>query len=190
MSWFSHSLEWLPGFLMSFCSNILAHTTEKTVVGLYSVVKVCWNPSISEGTEVQHHASLLLLQCFSVTTKKEAGIGEALLLFSEETETKWTRIQCGREVSGPGPKLQSPLAWLPHLAAEWQGVRCGHSRVKVCSGRTQIMKGASSWSLHCPACPSGSAAQLFGKNNPVRSTGSVNGYLPWVSLYQARPLNY
>lgn len=154
------------------------------MVGLYSIVKVCWNP-------YKHHASLLLFwQCFSVIKKEGAGIGEALCLFSDETETKVNKDPVCGEVSGPGPKLQSPLAWLPHLAAEWQGVRCGHSGVKVCSGGTQITRGASAWSLRCPACPSGSAAQPFGKNNPVRRAGSVNGYLPWVSLYQARPLNY
>lgn len=176
-------------FLMSLCSDGLAHTTqcERTV---NRVVKV-W------GTEVKHHVSFLLLwQCFTVIKRKKRKKRRELELVKPcvcLAETKWTRIQCEGEVSGPGPKLQSPLAWLPHFAAEWRGVRCGHSGVKVCSSGTQIiMKVASAWSLklHCPACPSGSATQLFGKNKPVRSTGSVNGYPPRVTLNQARPLNY
>lgn len=50
------------------------------------------------------------------------------------------------KVSRPGPKQRSSLAWLPLIAAEWQGVRCGHSGASVGSGLGADYGGALIWS--------------------------------------------
>lgn len=89
------------------------------------------------------------------------------------------------EVSGRWQELQSRLVWLPHLVIEWQGVRHDHSRVKVYSSRTQIMRAASACMAQLPLRFSSSAA--WQKQPCVEYRLSK-----WISAppYQARPLNY
>lgn len=73
-------------------------------------------------TAVKRHASFLLL-CFSEIKMK-------LELVKRLRQSEWGS-SVGRGVRSR-TELQMQLVWLPHLAAEWQAVRCGHSRLKVC----------------------------------------------------------
>lgn len=80
--------------------------------------------------------------------KKELKMGRPGRCFDDRLSEQCFSV---REVSSPRPNLQLAPAWLPHLAVEWQDVRCDPSRGKVRSGGTHI----SNWaSLREPVLPS------------------------------------
>lgn len=139
---------------MAVCRATLA-LCERTALGIYSALKVCWNPSIS-------------VKGWDITPSSQRVYKPSRRFGAEMTCTK-----CGKDVDS----RSEPFAWLPHLAAEWQGVRCARSGVKVWTSETDyrlvLLQTAPRW----PCCR-------------LATTGAGNGYRPPVLLDQARPLNY
>lgn len=114
--------------------------------------------------------------CFSVRVKPCVCLAK---------RQKRTRVQCGREVSSPRPKLAITSCVITSFSCRVTGCQMwtqwGESLLQWGQG-TDYKSGASACPELRPALP-WPAPQVwrlrpFGKNNHVRRTGLVNGYLP------------
>lgn len=116
-------------------SALLAPCVMGAAVGLYGAAMVCRNPSFAMKHQIQRRVPSRLSCCCVFRVKKKKKKTEL------EKRISFLYLFCEPNVWA-SQISRCPPAWLPHLAVEWQFVRCDDCGVKVCSSRTHIMKWA------------------------------------------------
>lgn len=142
--------EVVVDYVTNLCHAVNASLCERTAVGLYSAVKVCWHPSISVKDWSARSCTFLPVLIISVRKRDRAGNEELLCLF---LQTDWTstKVQCERGVeSRAKPAIASCMITSFSSGSDRMSdvVTAG---VTLCSGGDTDQSQLPPGSLHRPA---------------------------------------